>query len=80
MADKNWQKVRETFDSALRQKPEERQNFVNGACGEDKALLAEVNRFYPRTTALKVLWKRPLSRESIPLSGQRLTNAPGPTF
>lgn len=42
MADKNWQKVRETFDSALRLQPEERQNFVNKACGEDKVLLAEV--------------------------------------
>jgi eukaryotic-like serine/threonine-protein kinase len=42
MADNNWQKVREVFDSALCRQPEERQNFVNEACGEDKILLAEV--------------------------------------
>ena len=42
MADEKWQKVREVFDSALRRQPEERQSFVNEACGEDKTLLAEV--------------------------------------
>jgi len=42
MADDGWQKVREIFDSALRQKPEERRRFVYEACGEDKTLLAEV--------------------------------------
>ena len=42
MADKNWQKVREIFDSALRHKPEERRRFVNEVCGDDKTLLAEV--------------------------------------
>ncbi len=42
MADEKWQKVRETFDSALRRKPEERQKFVLGLCGTDKTLLAEV--------------------------------------
>ncbi len=42
MADKNWQKVREIFDSALRRPPEERRKFVHEACGEDKTLLAEV--------------------------------------
>jgi serine/threonine-protein kinase len=42
MADAKWQKVREVFDSALSRQPEERQNFVNEACGEDKTLLAEV--------------------------------------
>ncbi len=42
MTDKNWQKVRETFDSALRHEPEERQKFVIETCGADKTLLAEV--------------------------------------
>jgi serine/threonine protein kinase/Tfp pilus assembly protein PilF len=42
MADEKWQKVREIFDSALSRQPEERQKFVNEACGEDKILLAEV--------------------------------------
>lgn len=42
MADKNWQKVRKIFDEALRQNPEERQNFVRHACGKNKTLLAEV--------------------------------------
>jgi serine/threonine protein kinase/formylglycine-generating enzyme required for sulfatase activity len=42
MEDAGWQKVREIFDSALRQKPEERRRFAIKACGDDKALLAEV--------------------------------------
>jgi serine/threonine protein kinase len=42
MADNNWQKVREVFDSALRRKPAERRKFVNEVCGDNKALLAEV--------------------------------------
>ena len=42
MANDNWQKVREIFDSALRRKPEERQNFVHEACDGNKTLLAEV--------------------------------------
>src|SRR6266542_194513 len=42
MADENWQKVREIFDSALPQKPDERRRFVHEVCGEDKTLLAEV--------------------------------------
>ncbi len=42
MADEKWQKVRETFDSALRRKPEERRRFVIETCGADKLLLAEV--------------------------------------
>src|SRR4030095_3345894 len=42
MADADWLKVREIFDSALRRQPEERRRFVNDACGEDKTLLAEV--------------------------------------
>ena len=42
MADENWQKVREIFDSALRRKPEERQNYIIEVCGEDKTLLTEV--------------------------------------
>lgn len=42
MADENWQKVRKIFDAALRQLPEERQQFVGEICGEDKQLLAEV--------------------------------------
>ncbi|HSE31047.1 MAG TPA: protein kinase [Pyrinomonadaceae bacterium] len=42
MADEKWRRVREVFDGALSRKPEERQNFVNESCGEDKGLLAEV--------------------------------------
>ena len=42
MVDEKWQKVRETFDSALRRQPEERRRFVNEVCGDDKTLFAEV--------------------------------------
>ena len=40
MADEKWQRVREVFDSALRQKPAERGRFVSEVCGDDKTLLA----------------------------------------
>ena len=42
MAAENWQQVRDIFDVALRQKPEERTSFVNEVCGGDKTLLTEV--------------------------------------
>jgi len=42
MAHENWQKVREVFDAALRQDPEDRQNYLNEACGDDKKLLTEL--------------------------------------
>jgi serine/threonine protein kinase/tetratricopeptide (TPR) repeat protein len=46
MADANWQKVREVFDAALQQQPEERQNYVNTACGDDEQLLTEVESLF----------------------------------
>ncbi len=46
MAEENWQKVREIFDDALRQAPEERPKYLNEVCGEDKALLAEINSLF----------------------------------
>jgi len=42
MADEKWQKVREIFDSALRQRPEERRDYLIDVCGDDKTLLSEV--------------------------------------
>ena len=42
MPDAKWQKVRDVFESALQQKPDERRRFVNEVCGDDKTLLAEV--------------------------------------
>src|SRR4051794_19717771 len=38
----NWERVREIFHSALSCEPEERQSFVNEACGKDESLRAEV--------------------------------------
>lgn len=46
MADANWQKVREVFDAALRQKPEARQNYIKQASGDDKDLLTEVESLF----------------------------------
>ena len=46
MADANWQKVRDVFDAALQQEPEERQNYLNEACGNDKGLLTEVESLF----------------------------------
>jgi eukaryotic-like serine/threonine-protein kinase len=46
MAYKDWQKVREVFDAALRQEPQDRQNYLNEACGDDKDLLTEVESLF----------------------------------
>jgi eukaryotic-like serine/threonine-protein kinase len=46
MAYENWQKVREVFDAALRQELADRQNYLNEACGDDKALLTEVESLF----------------------------------
>ncbi|MGH9907476.1 MAG: protein kinase domain-containing protein [Pyrinomonadaceae bacterium] len=46
MAYENWQKVREVFDAALRQEPEDRQNYLYQACGDDKDLLNEVESLF----------------------------------
>ncbi|MGI9055678.1 MAG: protein kinase domain-containing protein [Pyrinomonadaceae bacterium] len=40
--DENWQQVRSIFDDALRQKPEERGEFVKSVCGGDEILLSEI--------------------------------------
>src|SRR5688500_1207477 len=42
MVDEKWQKVRNIFDSALQLNPTERRRFIDQVCGDDKALLAEV--------------------------------------
>src|SRR5687768_13936616 len=42
MGDASWQKVREIFDMALQRPLHERRNFVEEACGDDKASLSEV--------------------------------------
>jgi len=46
MIDVNWQKVREVFDAALQLEPEERQNYINEACCDDKHLLTEVESLF----------------------------------
>ncbi|MFN2393868.1 MAG: protein kinase, partial [Pyrinomonadaceae bacterium] len=46
MAYENWQRVREVFDVALRQEPQDRQNYLNEACGDDKDLLTEVESLF----------------------------------
>src|SRR5687767_11801584 len=42
MADEKWQRVRDIFDLALSRRFEDRQKFINDACGEDRSLLGEV--------------------------------------
>src|SRR4030095_12838919 len=46
MADANWQRVREVFDAAVQQKPEERQDYINGACGDNRDLQTEVESLF----------------------------------
>ncbi|MBZ5657769.1 MAG: serine/threonine-protein kinase [Acidobacteriia bacterium] len=38
----NWQKIKEIAGEAMERKPDERQAFLDAACGQDKALRAEV--------------------------------------
>lgn len=42
MKNGQWQKVKEIFDLALQQKPENRQKYINQACGDDKNLVKEI--------------------------------------
>ncbi|MFN2390438.1 MAG: protein kinase [Pyrinomonadaceae bacterium] len=42
MAYENWREVKEIFNVALRQKPEERRKFLEKACADDKLLRREV--------------------------------------
>jgi len=46
MSDPSWQKVREVFDAALRHEPEERQSYLEQACGDDTDLLIEVESLF----------------------------------
>ena len=46
MADANWQKVREVFDAALQQQPEERTSYLKEVCGDNKGLLTEVESLF----------------------------------
>jgi Tol biopolymer transport system component len=46
MADEKWQKVREVFDAALRQKPVDRRDYIKRACGDDRSLLTEVESLF----------------------------------
>src|SRR4026207_2191153 len=59
MADSEWQKVREIFDSALRRKPDERPRFVNEVCGDDKTLLAEVESLLSSHDSAKSFMETP---------------------
>ena len=54
MEDENWQQVKEIFADALRQKPEERPNFLDRRCSHDKGLRREVESLYLRLTVPKV--------------------------
>src|SRR5688572_20462784 len=42
MADEKWQRVRDIFDLALSRRFEDRQKFINDACGEDRTLFRSV--------------------------------------
>ncbi len=46
MGDNQWLKIREVFDATLHQPPEERRNFINKACGDDKTLLTEIESLF----------------------------------
>jgi serine/threonine protein kinase/tetratricopeptide (TPR) repeat protein len=59
MADEKWQRVREVFDAALSRKPEERQNFINESCGQDKSLLAEVESLLSSHDGAKTFMEKP---------------------
>jgi serine/threonine protein kinase len=83
MADENWQQVRNIFDGALRQKPEERGRFVNEACSGDKALLGEVESLlasfdsaedFLETPAIAGVADRMLTESPQFLNGQFLTH------
>jgi serine/threonine protein kinase/Tfp pilus assembly protein PilF len=42
MADDNWQQIKRIFDEAVRLEPDERLEFAQRACADDRELLAEI--------------------------------------
>lgn len=63
MSDEKWQRVREIFDSALRRRPEERREFVNEVCGDDKTLRAEVESLLSSYDGAESFMERPAVAE-----------------
>ena len=63
MADENWQKVREIFDTALQKEPQARQSYVLEACGEDKILLVEVESLFSTFDKLDGFMDKPAVQE-----------------
>jgi hypothetical protein len=69
MKNEQWHKVKEIFDSALQQKPEDRQKYLNEACGDDKNLLNDEvylakDKKLNRQVAIKILNEKFTSHES----------------
>ena len=73
MADENWQKVREIFDAALRQNPEERRKFVRRACGTNKTLLADVESLLASLDSAESFMEQPAIAG---IAGQMLSEDP----
>src|SRR6185503_20240086 len=63
MANAQWQKVREIFDSALLRQPNERRRFVNEVCGDDQTLRAEVESLLSSHDGAESFMERPAVAE-----------------
>ncbi|MGB7202692.1 MAG: protein kinase [Pyrinomonadaceae bacterium] len=77
MPDESWQRVREIFDSALRVKPEERRKFISKACGDDDALLNEVDTLLASHESSESFMETPAIAEmayAIEGTGKKLEN------
>lgn len=74
MADNDWQKVREIFDSALLCSPDQRRNFVVRACNGNEPLLAEIESLFASLDSSESFLETPaVAGAEDPVGG----NAPG---
>ena len=81
MGDEKWQRVREVFDAALRQKPEARRDYVKAACGDDKSLLAEVESLFSSLDSSQSFMEKPaVAHVADVIKSETKTLQPGTRF
>ena len=80
MADENWAKAKEIFVNALRQKPEERQNYIVKTCGDDKTLLAEVESLLASLSSADSFMETPAAKVADVFEAETKTVEKGKCF
>jgi len=76
-----WQRVREVFDAALRQPPENRLNYARQACGDDQDLLREVESLLASLDSSESFMEKPaVAHVADMIKSESKTLKPGTRF